>query len=71
MDMNEYGLSNENWREDPDTLTCVIVLSSGFKAKQYDVLLAVEQLTPFIAKKFERRPNDQDIEIFCCMIMGE
>lgn len=65
---NTYGINNPDWRDDDeDMLNTLVRLESGFMAKQYDVLLAVEHLNKHLNLD---EVTSIRIEMFCCAITG-
>ncbi len=69
MNEDEFIINDSNWRE---TATEDIVFIDGsIEATEYEVMLAIEKLTPIIQEKYDRRPNAEDVIKFIYMLRGE
>ena len=67
---DEFAINDPNWRQSASHQD-IILLCGRLKATEYEVMLAVEKLTPILCKKEKRYPNEEDIEIFIYALRGE
>ena len=68
MSAEEWEINDPNWRDHVGDE--IILLGESVKATEYEVMLAIEKLTPIIQEKYGRSPNEDDIIIFICMLRG-
>lgn len=66
---HQFKIKNPDWRNGPLSKD-LITLAPGIQAKEEDILLAVEILTPITLKLHERYPMVDDIIGFITMIYG-
>ena len=64
----EWGLADPDWRDSEDN--DMVMLESGMVVSEKEVYYAVEKLTPYLQKKENRFPNEEDIETFIILMRG-
>ena len=68
MNDDEFVINDPNWRK--KATNDIVLLDGHLQATEYQIMLAIEMMSPIIKKKYNRNMNEKDIIRFIYALKG-